>query len=194
MGAMRDRGQAVGGPVVGVGHFVPQGLTHPDPLTGQGTLAAEWTFGCQGAEVEVDRRTGEVRVLKLITAIDAGQVVNPELARGQVVGAMATALGAALSERLVYSSEGRIRNDSLTDYKVPTAEDVQDTRFVVVFLETPLSESDFGVRPLAEHGTVAVAPAIANAIARATGIQFTSLPMTAEQIHRRMTDGVNDPC
>jgi carbon-monoxide dehydrogenase large subunit len=182
MGATKPNGPAVGEPVVGRGWFVPQGLTHPDPQTGQGQLAAEWTFGCQGALLSVDRRTGEVRVHKLITAIDAGRVVNPELARGQVVGAMATGLGAALSERLIYSPEGRIRNDSLTDYKVPTPEDVMDTEYVVIFFQTPLEDSDFGARPLAEHGTVAVAPAIGNAIAQATGLELTDLPLTAEAI------------
>jgi CO/xanthine dehydrogenase Mo-binding subunit len=187
-GATEANGQAVGGPVVGRGWYIPQGLTHPDPRTGQGHLAAEWTFGCQGAVVSVDRRTGEVRVRKLVTAIDVGRVVNPQLARGQVVGAMATGLGAALSERLIYSPEGRIRNDSLTDYKVPTLGDVRDTEYVVIFLQTPLAESDFGVRPLAEHGTVAVAPAIGNAIAQATGLELTDLPMTAEGISQRLAE------
>ena len=186
MGAMRPDGQAVGEPVAGRGWYLPQGLTYPDPRTGQGHLAAEWTFGCQGAVVSLDRRTGEVRVDKLITAIDVGRVVNPELARGQVVGAMATGLGAALSERLIYSPEGRIRNDSLTDYKVPTPGDLMDTEYVVIFLETPLADSEFGVRPLAEHGTVAVAPAIGNAIARASGLELTDLPMTAEKISQEL--------
>lgn len=182
MGGVQSDGQAIGGPVVGYGRFVPQGLTYADPQTGQGNLAAEWTFGCQGAEVEVDLRTGQIQVLRLITAIDAGVIVNPVLARGQVVGAMVYGLGAALSEKVIYSSEGRVRNDSLTDYKVPTPGDVSSTEFVVIFLETPLPDSSFGARPLAEHGTVSVAPAIANAISHAAGIQFLALPMTAERI------------
>ena len=186
LGATRPDGQAVGEPVTGRGWYLPQGLTYPDPQTGQGRLAAEFTFGCQGAVVSVDRDTGQIDVLKLITAIDAGRVVNPELARGQVIGAMATGLGAALSEQLVYSPEGRIRNDSLTDYKVPTPEDVMDTEYVVIFLQTPLADSDFGVRPLAEHGTVSVAPAIGNAVAQACGLELTGLPMTAEKISQRL--------
>jgi len=184
LGATREDGAAVGEPVVGRGWYLPRGLTHPDPETGQGRLAAEWTFGCQGAVIALDPGTGEIRVRKLITAIDAGRVINPQLARGQVVGAMATGLGAALSEELIYSPEGRIRNDSLTDYKVPTSEDVEETEYVVIFLQTPLADSEFGVRPLAEHGTVSVAPAIANAIARACGLELTELPMKAERIVR----------
>ena len=182
MGTTGPDGAAIGEPVVGRGWYLPRGLTHPDPETGQGRLAAEFTFGCQGAVVALDADTGEIRVLKLITAIDAGRVVNPQLAHGQVVGAMATGLGAALSEKVIFSPEGRIRNDSLTDYKVPTPEDVEETEYVVIFLQTPLADSEFGVRPLAEHGTVAVAPAIANAIAGACGLELTDLPMTAERI------------
>jgi len=184
LGTTREDGAALGEPVVGRGWYLPRGLTHPDPETGQGRLAAEFTFGCQGAVVAVDPNTGETRVLKLITAIDAGRVINPQLARGQVVGAMATGLGAALSEELIYSPEGRIRNDSLTDYKVPTPEDVEETEYVVIFLQTLLADSEFGARPLAEHGTVSVAPAIGNALAQATGLELTDLPMTAERIFR----------
>ncbi|MFC1683579.1 xanthine dehydrogenase family protein molybdopterin-binding subunit, partial [Candidatus Zixiibacteriota bacterium] len=181
-------GQAVGGPVMGYGRFVPQGLTYADPQTGQGNLAAEWTFGCQGADLEIDLRTGQIEVLRLITAIDAGRIVNPVLARGQVVGAMVTGMGAALSEKLIYSPQGRIRNDSLTDYKVPAPLEMQKTDFMVIFLETPLPESDFGARPLAEHGTVSVAPAIANAVGQAAGVQFFSLPMTAERVVEKLKE------
>ena len=194
MGCVHSDGRAIGGPVAGYGRFVPQGLTYPDPETGQGNLAAEWTFGCQGAEVEVDLRTGRIQILRLITAIDAGNIVNPMLARGQVVGAMVTGLGAALSERLICSPEGRIRNDSLTDYKVPTPGDVSSTQFVVIFLDTPLPESFYGARPLAEHGTVAVAPAIANALSHAAGIQFFTLPMTAERVVEKFKARENSRC
>jgi len=186
MGRVKPDGQAIGGPVVGYGRFVPQGLTYPDPETGQGNLAAEWTFGCQGADVEVDLRTGHIQVIRLITAIDAGQIVNPILARGQVVGAMVYGLGAALSEKVIYSPEGWIRNDSLTDYKVPTPGDASSIEFKVVFLDTPLPDSVYGARPLAEHGTVSVAPAIANAIGHATEIQFFALPMTAERVVEKL--------
>lgn len=194
MGCVDSDGRAIGGPVVGYGRFVPQGLTYPDPETGQGNLAAEWTFGCQGAEVEVDLRTGQIQVLRLITAIDAGTIVNPVLARGQVVGAMVTGLGAALSERLIYSQGGRIRNDSLTDYKVPTPADVSSTEFLVLFLDTPLPESFYGARPLAEHGTISVAPAIANALDHAAGLQFFTLPMTAERVVEKLKAKESSGC
>lgn len=88
IGYRRSDGSALNPPIVGRGTFVPQGLTFPDPATGQGNLAASWTFGCQGADVEVDLDTGQIRVLRLISAQDAGRILNPGAARGQIERAM----------------------------------------------------------------------------------------------------------
>jgi carbon-monoxide dehydrogenase large subunit len=174
-------GHTVGGPVVVAGHFVPY-ATYPDAKTGQGEVATSWTLGCQGADVEVDLRTGEVTVLRFSTAIDAGRVVNPALATGQVLGAVVYGLGGALAERVTYGPRGEIRNNTMTDYKVPTPEDVAGVDFRVHLLETPVVGDPVGSRCLAEHGAVAVAPAIANAVADATGVDFFDLPLSAERV------------
>lgn len=178
-------GEALNDPIIGRGSFVPRGLVYPDPVTGQGNAAADWTFGCQGAEVEVDTRTGEITVKRLITAIDVGRVVNPLLARGQILGGMVQAMGSALSEQLIYSADGKMRNHSLTDYKVPGPEDIP-TEMKVIFIETPDHTGPFGSRGLGEHGAVGVPPAIANAIANALGIEFFNLPITAGDIVRAL--------
>jgi carbon-monoxide dehydrogenase large subunit len=174
-------GHVVGGPVVVAGHFMPR-ATWPDPKSGQGELATSWTLGCQGAEVEVDLRTGEVTLLRFSTAIDVGRVVNPDGARGQVLGAVVYALGGALTERVIHGAQGEIRNPTMTDYKVPTPEDVAGIDFRVHLLETPVPGDPIGSRCLAEHGSVAVAPAIANAVADATGLDFFDLPLSAERL------------
>jgi len=181
LNALHPDGHAEGGPVAAFGVFTPSGLTWPD-AQGRGRLAAEWTFGCQGAVVEVDRGTGEIRVLKLVTAMDVGRVVNPALARGQVAGAMVQSLGAALMEQVVYGGDGAIRNPSLTDYKIPTAEDLAGVELEVIFLETPFDEGPFGARCLAEHGAVALAPAVANAVRQATGCHLDRMPLTADTV------------
>ncbi len=181
LNAVHADGHAEGGPAVGYGAFTPAGITWPD-AAGKGRLAGEWTFGCQGAAVEVDLATGEVRPLKLVTAMDVGRVVNPDLARGQVAGAMVQSLGAALMEQVVYGADGRIRNATLTDYKIPTEEDLDGVELEVVFLETPFDEGPFGARCLAEHGIVALAPAVANAVRRATGCHLDRLPLTADAV------------
>ncbi|MCD6120663.1 MAG: xanthine dehydrogenase family protein molybdopterin-binding subunit [Spirochaetales bacterium] len=174
-------GHAIGGPVIGTGSIVPHGLTYPDKKTGRGELAAEWTFGCQAAEVEVDKKTGRIRVKKFVTALDVGKVINPMLARGQVEGAVVQGIGAALNETLVYGKDGRVRNSNLTDYKIPTPEDTPDA-LITVFLETPQPDGPFGARPLAEHGIVSVAPAIANAVRDAIGIDFYDLPLNQDRV------------
>ncbi|MCL4514509.1 MAG: xanthine dehydrogenase family protein molybdopterin-binding subunit [Firmicutes bacterium] len=185
LGCTRSDGSAVNRPVIGRGTFVPSGLTYPDPETGQGNPAADWTFGCQGAEVEVDLRTGEITVLKLVTAIDAGRIINPLLARGQVLGAAAQALGSTLFEKLIYSEAGIMRNRSLTDYKIPGPEDMPlQTR--VIFVETPEKTGPYGARGLGEHGTVGVPPAIGNALANALGADFYALPITAADVIRAL--------
>jgi len=182
LNALHPDGTAEGGPAAGFGTFTPHGITYPDPETGQGNLAGEWTFGCHGAVVEVDLQTGEVQVLRLITAMDVGKVVNPTLARGQVVGAMVQGLGAATMEQVVYGADGRLRNAGLTDYKIPTPEDVEETELEVAFLENPFPEGPFGARCLGEHGLVSVAPAIANAVRQATGLHIDRLPLTADAV------------
>ncbi|NOY09515.1 MAG: xanthine dehydrogenase family protein molybdopterin-binding subunit [Spirochaetes bacterium] len=174
-------GHAIAGPVIGTGSIVPQGLTYPDRKTGRGELAAEWTFGCQAAEIELDKKTGRIRVKKFVTVLDAGKIINPVMARGQVEGAVVQGIGAALNETLIYSDKGRVRNSNLTDYKIPTPEDTPD-EIVTVFLETPQPGGPFGARPLAEHGIVSVAPAIANALRDATGMDFYDLPLNQDRI------------
>jgi carbon-monoxide dehydrogenase large subunit len=179
-GFRRPDGSAVNPPVVGRGTFVPQGLTFPDPGTGQGNLAASWTFGCQGAEVEVDLDTGQITVLRLISAQDAGRILNPDAARGQVEGAMAQALGAALTEKLHFGPDGRIQNWSLTDYRIPTAADAPHME--VIFIQTEDATGPYGARGLGEHGIVAIPAAIANAVADALNADFFETPITPEMV------------
>jgi CO/xanthine dehydrogenase Mo-binding subunit len=179
-GYRRPDGSAVNPPVVGRGTFVPQGLTFPDPATGQGNLAASWTFGCQGADLEVDLDTGQIHVLRLISAQDAGRILNPDAARGQVEGAMIQALGAALTEKLQFGPDGRIRNWSLTDYRIPTSADVPSME--VIFIETEDATGPYGARGLGEHGIVAIPAAIANALADALGVEFFEIPITPSMV------------
>jgi carbon-monoxide dehydrogenase large subunit len=182
MGYTESNGKAMGGPATGTGYFLPPGIIFHDNETGQGNAAAEWTFACQGFDITVDKVTGMVKINKMVTAIDVGKVINPQLARGQLIGAMVQGLGAAMNEKLNYSPEGKIRNDNFTDYKIPTLEDFADTEADVIFLETPQEDGPFGARPLAEHGVVGIAPAFANAIRDALNKHYFELPITADRI------------
>lgn len=179
-GFRHPNGAAVNPPVVGRGSFVPKGLTFPDPGTGQGNMAASWTFGCQGAEVEVDLLTGQITVLRLISAQDAGRIVNPDAARGQIEGAMIMALGAALMEKLHFGPDGSIQNHNLVDYRIITTTDLPEME--VIFIETEDATGPYGARGLGEHGIVAIPAAIANALADALGVDFFEIPITSEMV------------
>ncbi len=184
-------GAAVNPPVVGRGTFVPRGLTFPDPSTGQGNMAASWTFGCQGAEVEVDLDTGQINVTRLISAQDAGRIINPETAASQVEGAMIMALGAALMEKLQFNpATGALVNHSLVDYRIITTADTP--RMEVMFIETDDATGPYGARGLGEHGIVAVPPAIANALADALGANFHEIPVTPEMILISLDHSITD--
>jgi carbon-monoxide dehydrogenase large subunit len=184
VGYTRADGSSVNNPVIGRGTFVPERLTYPNPKTGRGNMAASWTFGCQGAEVEVDLDTGRIEVVRLISAQDAGTVINPAAARGQIEGAMIQALGAALMEKLHFGDDGRILNSSFVDYRILTTADIPEME--VVFIETKDATGPYGARGLGEHGIVAIPPAIANAVADALGYEFNEIPITPEMVAGRL--------
>ncbi len=173
-------GHTIGSPILVSGSYVPHS-TFADEK-GKGELATSWTFGCQAAEVEVNTKTGEIRCKRFITSVDPGRIINPALAKAQVVSAVTHGLSGALTEEVVYGKDGKFRNASLTDYKIFTPQDAQNIELVVHFMETPLSNNPIGCRPIAEHPIVAVAPALANAIADATGIDFFDLPLSSERM------------
>ncbi|MDX9719464.1 MAG: xanthine dehydrogenase family protein molybdopterin-binding subunit [Myxococcota bacterium] len=185
-GYVHPDGHVDGGPVVVSGYFVPY-QTYADPTTGQGNIASSWTFGCQGAEIEVDLRTGELTPLRIVTALDVGRVINPTLANIQVVGGVVFALGGVLSETTIHSAAGAVRNPTLTDYKVPTPEDCRDIDFPTYLLETPVPGDPVGTRCIAEHPSVAVAPALVNALSDAAGVEFYDLPLSAERVLEALT-------
>lgn len=180
-GYMFEDGHTEGGPVVGYGYFMPNVQT-ADRETGQGRCVGEWTGGCQAVIIEIDGETGVITPLKMVTAIDAGKIVNPKLARGQLVGAMVQALGSAIYEGIIYSDKGKMRSDHFTDYKIPTPEDIFHCESDVIFVETPEEGGPFGARSLGEHAVVAVPSAVGNAISNGTGIDFFELPMTSDKL------------
>ena len=129
--------------------------------------------------VDVDRDTGAVRLVDPLLVADIGTAINPVSARGQLVGGFAFGLGQALMEELVVE-DGRVTTTNLGDYKLPSIADVPALR--VVLLESEPGPGPFGARSAGELANPAVAPAIANAIARACGVRIRTLPMTAEKI------------
>ncbi len=182
MGYMFPSGNSIGGPVVGRGTCIAEGLTVLDAKTGQGLPAANWTYGAHGVEMEVDTGTGEIRVLKLASSFDLGRVINEGLCRGQVIGGALQGLGTALIESFVYDDEGRLMNNSFTDYKIPTAKDIPlETQ--QIFIETPQLNGPYGARGVAEHPMISVPSAIGNALADGLGVEILKLPLSPERVY-----------
>lgn len=152
----------------------------PDWEKGVGNLSASYAYGAQGAEVEVDTETGEVRILRMAAAHDVGQVLNPQALKGQIHGALAQGVGYALYEE-VKSEKGRVLNPGFTDYKIPTACEM-DFPVELVFVETRDPAGPFGAKGVGEPGLVPTAPAIANAIYDAVGVRVRDLPITPEKV------------
>jgi len=183
LGYTFENGNSVGGPIIGRGRYIAQGLTNLDLETGQGLPAQFWTYGAQGVEVEVDTRTGEIEIVNMITALDAGKVLNPVLAREQVIGGVVQGLGSTLFEGLRFDDDGHLLNGSFTDHKIPTAKDIP-RRMQQIFIETPQPDGPYGARGIAEHPMISVPSAVANALYDALGIDFNTLPLTSERVYR----------
>jgi CO/xanthine dehydrogenase Mo-binding subunit len=152
----------------------------PDFTKGVGNMSATYAYGAQGAEVEVDTETGEVKILKLVAAHDVGKVLNPAALRGQIYGALAQGVGYALLEELL-TEQGRILNTNFRDYKIPTAHEM-NFPIELDLVETDDDAGPFGAKGVAEPGLVPTAPAIANAIYNAVGVRIHDLPITPEKI------------
>ena len=146
-------------------------------------------FGTHIVSVEVDRDTGEVKILKYIAVDDCGKQVNPLLVEGQVQGGIAQSIGAALMEKTVYDENGQLLTGEFMDYAIPRAKDIPD--FVLGSTETPSPSNPLGVKGVGEAGTIGATPAIANAVIDALspfGIRHLDLPFTPERVWRAIQD------
>lgn len=137
-------------------------------------------FNAQGIRLAVHRFTGEIIILQSVHAADIGRLINPMQCRGQIEGSIAMGLGWALSEKMVYDANGAIVNPALRDYRIPAFADVP--RSEVYFADTYDAIGPMGAKSQGECAINPVAPAIANALANATGVRFTSLPLSPERI------------
>jgi CO/xanthine dehydrogenase Mo-binding subunit len=138
-------------------------------------------FGARFVEVRVDPDLGLLRVARVVSAIDAGRVVNHKTARSQIIGGTVQGIGMAMFEELQSDAgSGRIANATLGDYLVPVNGDVPDMD--VVFVGEPDTANPIGVKGVGEVGFVGVPAAIANAVHHATGRRIRSLPITIDQL------------
>lgn len=137
-------------------------------------------FAAQFAEVTVDTETGQVRVDKLVMAVDSGVIVNPLTASGQIEGGMTQALGYAVCEEMRYDAAGRALERDLDRYHIMRANEMPELG--TIFVETFEPTHPFGVKAVAEIPMDGVAPAVGNAILDAIGVNFDIIPITPEKV------------
>jgi CO/xanthine dehydrogenase Mo-binding subunit len=132
------------------------------------------------AEVAVDTDTGRVRVVDYVAVADCGVPINPQSAEGQVEGAIANGIGYALTEEMLISPHGRVRNATFFDYKIPAAPDLPRIQTILVDSYEPTGP--MGAKSIAEIGINAPIPTLANAIYDAVGIRLRETPFTPERV------------
>jgi CO/xanthine dehydrogenase Mo-binding subunit len=177
---------ADGVPIVGHGAFQTEDAVPADSETGYSpNPIGFWMFAAQGIEVEVDRETGRVRILRVVSAHDVGKAINPFNCEQQIEGGIGMGVGISLMEE-IKTQNGKTINPNFVDYKMPTAMDLP-AEIVPILVEVPEEDGPFGARGLGEPATGATAPATANAIFRAVGVRVKEIPMTPDKILRALT-------
>ena len=173
--ATRAEGVAPG--LAASGGFQPEAGTFPN--------------GCHVCEVEIDPETGAVEILRYTVQDDFGNVVNPLLLEGQVVGGVAQGLGQALMERALYSTEdGRLESDSFMGYAMPSAQDMPGLDFA--HSPVPSPRNPLGVKGAGEAGTIGAPPALVNAVVDAlheSGVAHIDMPVSPAAVWHALNPG-----
>jgi CO/xanthine dehydrogenase Mo-binding subunit len=183
------------------GNFEPLSLPEIALKAGRtgGPISAEVSINAQGAgagfathicDVEVDRETGHVKVLRYTAVQDVGRAIHPSYVEGQIQGGVTQGIGWALSEEYIYDKQGRLDNPGFLDYRIPVASDMPMIEAVMV--EVPNPRHPFGARGVGEVPIVPPMAAVANAVFDATGLRMRDLPISPPKL-RAAIDAEDPP-
>jgi 4-hydroxybenzoyl-CoA reductase subunit alpha len=178
--AVRTAYYELGTPLYGRGYWAATDIDLVDWKTGKGNLAHGIDFIATAIEMDVDRETGKVTLLKGVSGDDAGQPIHPVMLEGQVNGGSAHMTGHGLLEESLYDEHGRMLNYSWRDYKQPTALDTPE--YIVHHVHTHDPYGPFGAKGAGEASSCSTLAAIANGVYDAVGVRIKDLPITAEKI------------
>lgn len=173
-------GNSVGGLIIGKGSHVVRHLTPLDPETGFGKPGPQWTVGAQAVEIEFDPSDFTYKILKAATVLDAGKVINPNAAIGQMRSGMYLGLSWASRESFTFDDAGKVLNDQLRSYDVMRLSEAPE--YLVDFVETPLVDGPYGARGIGEYGVIGMAGALANSLSTACEANLNQLPLIPELI------------
>lgn len=189
LGALASRSTAIGGSAVAeAAHAAAKrrdaGEALPIACESIYTAPAEaWSYGCVIARMAIDVDTGQPTIEKLVWVDDAGRIISPQLAEGQLLGGLAQGLGQAMLERIVYDSEGQLLTGSLMDYAIPRADDMPAVTLESMAITTKANL--LGAKGVGEAGCIGVPAALINAAADALfplGVNPPDFPLTAERL------------
>jgi CO/xanthine dehydrogenase Mo-binding subunit len=183
-------GNSIGGQIIGRGHYIQRRMNFLNPENGEGTPGPEWNVAAQAVEVELDTRDYSYKIVKAISVNDAGKVLNPMGALGQVMGGMCMGLSFANRETFLFDDQGVIHNPTLRDYSIFRYG--ENPEYVVEFVENPCLDGPYGARALGEFGLIGMPAALASALSRAAGVQLNMLPLFPETIWRTKMGEPND--
>ena len=166
------------------GQALPSGDTPGLEATMYFQAEAEvWSYGAVVCLVSIARDTGRLTIEKLVWVDDAGTIINPLLAEGQLLGSLAQGLGQALLEAIVYDGDGQLLTSTLMDYAIPRAEDIP--ALTIEKMHTPSPRNPLGAKGLGEAGCIAIPPALVNAAVDALaphGVTHVDMPLTPEKL------------
>lgn len=174
-----------GASIIGEGHWrtMRDEAFHPSLATTRGRWTENYAFDAQVAEVEVDVDTGQIRLIRAVTAHDCGFPINPLLVEGQVDGQVSMALGHAIMEEVLMEN-GRTINPSWLEYRMPTIHEIAVSEHIDVITEQYKIDAPYRTKEVGEGLVSAILAAIANAIYDAVGVRLHSTPFTPEKILR----------
>jgi CO/xanthine dehydrogenase Mo-binding subunit len=172
------------GPLKNFSRYQPPPNVHWDDEKYQGEAYGAYAWAVYVAQISVDMRTYEARVDDFVALQEVGRVINPVLAGGQIEGGVAQAIGFTLFENVVWQN-GRMANNQMTNYIIPTAADIPPIR--VYFEENPYAFGPGGAKGIGELPMDGGAPAILNAIENATGVGFHHVPLMPEALMEKLT-------
>jgi len=173
-------------PAIGTYQYRPPQTSMYHPETGESTPNFAYGYVAQAVEVEVDLETGFITVLRVVSADDVGQAINPALVKGQVEGAVVQAYGYATHEYF-QMREGHVITDELSTYLIPTVYDIPD-EVQVVIVEKLDPRGPWGARGVGEMPYLPFVPALVAAVRDATGLWFDEIPLTPERVVKRLRE------
>ncbi|MBS4173101.1 xanthine dehydrogenase family protein molybdopterin-binding subunit [Bacillus sp. FJAT-49736] len=176
------KGSAIGGEIIGRGKYILRNIVPIDPETGKGMPGPEWTVGAEAVVVDFDEASFTYELKKVYAVIDCGRLINPLLARGQVMGAAHMGLSFATREKFDFTNEGIVLNPQLRTYHLLRYG--ENPEYFVDFIETPFLDSPYGIRGIGEHGIIGIPAALSNSLSNALNTEIMTLPLTPENLWR----------